>query len=100
MARFKFTPKAIDDLFQIWNYTCDKWSENQADKYYHMLVDNCRIIAGNGDLGKDYSSVVKGLMGFKAGRHIIFYQKAVDRTIEIIRILHEQMDIKRRVTEK
>jgi toxin ParE1/3/4 len=100
MARFKFTPKATDDLIQIWNYTCDKWSENRADNYFNMLMDNCRIIAGNADLGKDYSLIAKGLLGFKAGCHIIFYQRAVDRTIEIIRILHEQMDIKRRVTEK
>ena len=100
MARFSFTRKAIDDLFQIWNYTCDNWSEVQADTYYQMLLRNCRLIAGNPDIGKAYSAIMKGLLGFKAGRHIIFYQKADDRTIEIIRILHEQMDIKRRATEK
>jgi toxin ParE1/3/4 len=41
MAKYSLTNKAIADLSQIWNYTFDKWSENQADKYYQMLLDNC-----------------------------------------------------------
>ena len=32
MARYRFTNKAVDDITQIWNYTFDEWSENQADK--------------------------------------------------------------------
>lgn len=31
MVRYKLTNKAVEDLTQIWNYTIDKWSENQAD---------------------------------------------------------------------
>ena len=54
MANFRFTKKAIDDLSEIWNYTFYKWSENQADKYYKMLIENCKEIACNPDeLGKN-----------------------------------------------
>jgi toxin ParE1/3/4 len=34
MAKYKLTTKAVDDLARIWNYTFDKWSGYQADKYY------------------------------------------------------------------
>ena len=34
MAKHKLTNKAVEDLTEIWNYTYDKWSEYQADKYY------------------------------------------------------------------
>ena len=34
MASFHLTNKAVEDLAEIWNYTIDKWSENQADHYY------------------------------------------------------------------
>lgn len=37
---------------------------------------------------------------FKAGRHIIFYRKRTETKVEIIRILHEQMDLKNRILEK
>lgn len=100
MASFKFTNKAVSDLTQIWNYTVKKWSEDQADKYYYMLIENCREVAKNPDLGKNYSVVKENLLGFKAGRHIIFYLKIEDNAIEIIRIIHEQMDIENRIKDK
>jgi toxin ParE1/3/4 len=100
MAKYRFTNKAVDDLTQIWNYTLDKWSEDQADKYYHMLLENCKEVACNPDLGKDYSEVTENLLGFKAGRHIIFYRKIEDNEVEITRILHEQMDLENRIKEK
>jgi toxin ParE1/3/4 len=100
MGRYRFTKKAVDDLTQIWHYTYDKWSENQADNYYHMLIENCREIASNPDLGKSYSGITKGLSGFRSGRHIIFYHLVGEDLIEIIRILHEQMDLKSRIKEK
>lgn len=100
MARYKLTNKAVEDLTQIWNYTFNKWSENQADTYYYMLLDNCKELAYNPDLGKKYSVVTQNLLGFKAGRHLIFYRRIEENEIEITRILHEQMDLKNRIKEK
>ena len=100
MAKYKFTNKAVCDLTQIWNYTLDKWSEDQADRYYRMLFENCKEVANNPELGKNYSGVTENLFGFKAGRHIIFYRRIEDNEVEIIRILHEQMDIENRIKDK
>ena len=100
MAKFKLTNKAVDDLTKIWNYTFDKWSENQADTYYLMLLKNCNAVACNPELGKNYSGVAENLFGFKAGRHIIFYRKIEENEVEITRILHGQMDLKNRIIEK
>lgn len=100
MAKYKLTNKAVEDLTQIWNYTFNKWSENQADTYYHMLLENCKELAGNPNLGKKYSEVTPNLLGFKAGRHLIFYRRIEENEIEITRILHVQMDLKNRIKEK
>ena len=100
MAKFKLTNKAVDDLTRIWDFTFDKWSENQADKYYQMLLEYCNEVACNPELGKNYSGVVENLLGVKAGRHIIFYRKLEENGVEITRILHKQMDLKNRITEK
>ncbi len=100
MGRLKFTNKAVEDLSQIWFYTCDKWSVNQADLYYQMLLENCRDLAANPDLGKKYSAVADDLLGLIAGRHIIFYRRIEANEIEITRILHGQMDLKNRIGEK
>ena len=100
MVNYKFTNKAVFDLTQIWNYTLIRWSENQAERYYYMLIENCKEVARNPDLGKNYSSVKENLKGFKAGRHIIFYRRIEVNVIEITRILHEQMDIETIIKDK
>lgn len=97
MAQYKLTNKAVDDLAKIWDYTFNKWSEQQADKYYRLLIESCQDIADNPDLGKNYPGIKTELFGLKINRHIIFYRKLIDRPIEITRILHERMDLKNRL---
>ena len=100
MGRYKFTNKAVEDLTKIWNYTVIEWSESQADIYYEMLIESCEGAAKKPDLGRDYSNITEFLLGIESGRHIIFYQKKAEDQIEIIRILHEQMDLKNRLKGK
>ena len=37
MKKYHLTKKAFEDLSDIWTYTYDNWSEEQADKYYSIL---------------------------------------------------------------
>lgn len=41
MAKYELTNKAVTDLNRIWEYTLENGSENQADRYYDMLLDIC-----------------------------------------------------------
>ena len=99
MAEFKLTNKAVEDLSKIWNYTFEVWSERQADNYYQTLISNCQEIADHSDLGKNYEGITQNLLGMKANRHIIFYRIINEDDVEITRILHERMDLKKRITE-
>lgn len=99
MAEYKLTNKAVEDLNDIWEHTIEKWSEEQADKYYNLLLSSFLEIANNPDLGKNYQGIKKELFGLKLKRHIIFYRKSDDKPLEIIRILHGRMDLKNRINE-
>jgi toxin ParE1/3/4 len=99
MAKVILRQEAIDDLNDIWNYTFEQWSENQADKYYALLKFSCKEIGENPELGREYSGIRRNLLGLKTGKHIIFYHLISADEIEIIRILHESMDLKNRLTE-
>ncbi|WP_042249916.1 type II toxin-antitoxin system RelE/ParE family toxin [Jejuia pallidilutea] len=99
MAKVILRQKAIDDLNDIWDNTFKKWSVKQADKYYATIKLTCNGIGENPNVGKEYDGISKNLLGLKSGKHIIFYQLiSIDR-IEVIRILHERMDLKNRITE-
>lgn len=100
MAKYELTNETVEDLSNIWDYTFDNWSENQADRYFKMLLDTCQDIADNPELGKNYDGITSDLFGLKSNRHIIFYRKLTNKPIEITRILHERMDLRNRITEK
>lgn len=99
MAKYELTNKAVEDLTGIWEYTVNKWSEQQADRYYNLLLDGCQDLANNPELGKNYEGITNDLFGLKTSQLIIFYRKRITQPIEITRILHGQMDLKNRITE-
>lgn len=47
MANYHLTHKAIEDLSNIWEYTVEVWSEQQADKYYNLIIDSFTRILEN-----------------------------------------------------
>lgn len=94
MAKFYLTNKAVEDLSDIWNYTVETWSENQAEIYYSLLVDSFQELANKPSLGKSYEVVERNVLGFKTGQHVIFYQIVSKQEIEIVRVLHGMMDMK------
>ena len=99
MAKVTIRQQAIDDLNNIWLYTFEEWSERQADKYYATLEFTCMQIGENPQLGREYEGINSNLLGLRTGKHIIFYQVISKDEIEIIRILHERMDLKNRLSE-
>lgn len=94
MRKIIFRRHAINDLTEIWEYTVLEWSEAQADKYYKAIKSACTEISKNPDIGFTYENIRKNLRGFKTGKHIIFYHTVSEDEVEIIRILHEMMDLK------
>jgi toxin ParE1/3/4 len=99
MAKVILRQEAINDLNNIWIYTFEEWSETQADQYYNTLKFACKQVGLNPDMGKHYNAINKNLLGLKIGKHIIFYHIFSKDQIEIIRILHERMDLKSKLNE-
>ena len=94
MAKFYLTNKAVEDLGDIWNYTIETWSGNQAEIYYSLLIDSCQELANKPHQGKSYEVVERNVLGVKTGQHVIFYRILSEKEIEVVRILHVMMDMK------
>ena len=93
MAKFVLSERAKRDLVDIWRYTLENWSEEQAVRYYNKLMDGCEQIASTPyTSGRDYEEVRPGLRGMFCGKHIIFYRVIPKEKVRIVRILHGKMD--------
>jgi len=95
---FSISKKAVSDLEEIWLYTVEKWSVEQADRYYNLIFDEINYICKNSNAGKPMEYVRKGYRASKVKSHLIFY-RVLPGMIEIIRILHERMDIENRLND-
>lgn len=94
MAKYRLSQKAKEDISDIWEYTLEQWSLTQAIKYDEILRMRIEEISENPLIGKSYDHVRKGYYKLQVEHHIIFYRPAID-TVDIIRILHDRMDIDR-----
>lgn len=97
MAKYFLSNTAVVDLSKIWEFTYETWSENQADKYYFELLEDCQELAINPNLGKCYEEINKETFGYKSDQHVIFYRIISESEIEIIRFLHSRMELKSRI---
>ena len=96
MAKYDITKEATEDLYKIWTYTVDTWSEEQADTYYSLLVAGMNEVASAPDrIGKPFDEIYSGLRAYHVRRHMLFYILQNNGRVLIVRILHEAMDYAR-----
>jgi toxin ParE1/3/4 len=97
MAEYIISEKALEDLNNIWLYTAENWSVKQANKYYNLILDEIEYVSENFETTQDFGNVRKNYKYSKVKSHMVFYKKAENTKMEIVRILHEKMDIKNRI---
>jgi len=98
--KYIISQEASRDIENIWLYTIEKWSIEQADRYFNLIMDEIEYLSEHPKFGKDFSKVRKGYFRSQIKSHFIFYKINIkNEEIEIIRILHQRMDIERRLNE-
>lgn len=83
---------AENDLINIWLYSYEEWGESQADDYLEQLNVGIQNLLLNPEIGMDCDFIREGYRRLQINRHLLFY-RIKNTEIEIIRVLHESMDI-------
>ncbi len=97
---FIISEEAKSDIEKIWLFTFENWSIEQADRYYDLIMNEIEYIAKNPSSGKDFSAIRKGYFRTRIKSNFIFYKVNLKQNqLEIIRILHQRMDIENRLKE-
>ncbi len=92
IAKYRISEAAINDLDGIWEYTFLNWSKEQADRYHNLIMNEIEFIAENISSGKSMNHIKDGYLVSYVKSHMIFFKRK-EGIVEIIRILHQKMDV-------
>ena len=97
MPAFRLSAKSLEDLKTIGRYTLKSWGREQRNIYLSKLDAAFHILADQPHLGIARDDIRQGYRVYHVGRHLIFYRPK-STCIEIIRILHDRMDVETRLS--
>jgi toxin ParE1/3/4 len=95
LSRYVLSPAARVDLEQIWDYTCQPWDVDQAEAYLRELQHAIERAASNPRIGRVCDEIRPGYRKLAAGSHILYYRVTADGVVDIVRVLHQRMDVDR-----
>ena len=90
-GEYTLSPLAEADLENIWSYTVETWSWEQAENYHAGFLRVFDALAKDEVKGRD-TDIRNGYLKYAVGSHFIYY-RPTGSGIEIIRILHKRMDV-------
>lgn len=93
MPGYLLSPQATEDLREIWRYGTATWGLVKAEQYGEQLFDILDFLAANPLAGQAVEHIRAGYRRHPSGSHLIFYRISTDMQVEVIRILHQSMDI-------
>jgi toxin ParE1/3/4 len=88
---FRISPRAIEDLIEIWSYIADD-SAASADTFVDKLYEKLQVLGRQPGLGRRREELAPGMQSFPFGRYVIFYHM-IANSIEVVRVLHGARDV-------
>ena len=90
--------RALNDLDAISDFTAERWGTAQSAHYVATLYAACERLARNPGIGRSRAGIAPNRLTYSVGRHVIVYEATARGTgIEVLRILHQKMDIAARL---
>lgn len=91
MPKVRFTPAADADLGGIFDYTLERYGEEQAEKYYAGLIKTFELLAAHPLIGSDQSDTRSATRRVTHQAHAIYYRVGGAEVV-IVRILGPGQD--------
>ncbi|MDF1670608.1 MAG: type II toxin-antitoxin system RelE/ParE family toxin [Roseovarius sp.] len=82
----RLTPQAQTDLEDIWLYSAQTWSPDQADTYLDGLGESMNALCAMPTMAREYPEFSPTVRIHPNGSHLIIYRIDAD-TLDVIRIL-------------
>lgn len=95
MNRYVLSPAARADLEEIWDYTCWRWDDDQAEEYVREIQRAIERVVDNPMIGRACDELRPGYRKHAVGSHMLYYRIVSGDVINVVRILHQRMDVDR-----
>lgn len=82
---------AEQDLIDIWQFTTERWDEEQADSYLDAIGQVIRELTVNPEMGVKRDGVRPGYRAMFVNQHAIYYL-VMSEVVHIVRVLSVRMD--------
>ena len=99
MKGYVLSPAAQADLGEIWDYSARNWGAEQADRYILAIRDACEALADGSRHGRAIDDIRPGYRKLAVASHFLFYRFTDAGMIDVIRILHQRMDVASRLQD-
>lgn len=76
-SKYRISQQAIEDVDKIWVYTLNKWSKEQADRYYNLIIGEIEFIAANFTTGKSVEQTRKNYRVTQIKTHLFFIEELI-----------------------
>ena len=93
MTRILYSPLAEADFEDIWLFTAQRWSTEQAVACTTGLINAVHQLARVDRTGRPVS-IAEGMQKYLSGRHVIYFRRT-EEDLVVVRILHQSMDVER-----
>jgi toxin ParE1/3/4 len=93
--RYVLSPAARADLEQIWDCTRERWDDDQAEEYVREIQHAIERVVDNPTIGRACDELRPGYRKHAVGSHTLYYRIVSGAAINVVRILHQRMDVDR-----
>jgi len=90
------SPKARDDLKNIYQYGVRNWGATHAAKYLDTLSAQLWSLKKHPKIGIEREDILANMRCISIERHVVFYRLQTEN-IEIVRVLHSRQDPQRHI---
>lgn len=90
----RFSPKANADLNSIWDYSLKQWGVERTEAYIRSIYSVFALIDQFPAIARNASDIRPGLLKYAVGSHVAYFRMS-RQSIDVVRILHQQMDYPR-----
>ncbi|MFT6335519.1 MAG: toxin ParE1/3/4 [Saprospiraceae bacterium] len=97
MLKYELSSRAQVDIENIWTYTFENWSRDQANKYFDFIQSEVILICRYPESQRALKLSTRSI-GIRRAKSQLIIFNIKNNKVFVIRILHKSMDLEKHLS--